>query len=161
MTVGCWVAHRDLTAAAIAARIHSLEADVGTGLVTRAGRSVRTTEAGEKIFDRARAILREVRGVVPRRTDSAHPRIVPYQDFPETVLDHAHPCVAAASVSDPKGREAMPLTARSGQACSEELQETCQARHRNDRSRSSEIPSCLRLLLISNVVRRRGVDFSG
>ena len=51
----------DLTPAAIAARIHALEAEVGTTLVKRAGRSVKATESGEKIVERARSILRDVR----------------------------------------------------------------------------------------------------
>jgi len=51
----------DLTPAAIAARVRSLEETLGTSLVKRAGRSVRPTEAGVKILDRARAVLRDVR----------------------------------------------------------------------------------------------------
>jgi DNA-binding transcriptional LysR family regulator len=51
----------DLTPAAIAARIHALEDDLGQALVKRAGRSVKATEAGEKILERARAVLRDVR----------------------------------------------------------------------------------------------------
>jgi DNA-binding transcriptional LysR family regulator len=51
----------DLTPAAIAARIHELELDLGSPLIKRAGRSVRPTEAGVKILDRARAVLRDVR----------------------------------------------------------------------------------------------------
>ncbi|MDB5999436.1 MAG: LysR family transcriptional regulator [Rhizobacter sp.] len=51
----------DLTPAAIAARVHALEEELGTTLVKRAGRSVKPTEAGVKILDRARAVLRDVR----------------------------------------------------------------------------------------------------
>ena len=51
----------DLTPAAIAARVRALEETLGTRLVKRAGRSVRPTEAGLKILDRARAVLRDVR----------------------------------------------------------------------------------------------------
>jgi DNA-binding transcriptional LysR family regulator len=51
----------DLTPAAIAARVHALEEDIGVALVKRAGRSVKPTEAGVKILDRARSLLREVR----------------------------------------------------------------------------------------------------
>jgi len=51
----------DLTPAAIAARVHALEEDMGTALVKRAGRSVKPTEAGAKILERARAVLRDVR----------------------------------------------------------------------------------------------------
>lgn len=51
----------DLTPAAIAARIKALEADVGLALVRRSGRAVRPTEAGAKMLDRARSVLRDVR----------------------------------------------------------------------------------------------------
>jgi DNA-binding transcriptional LysR family regulator len=51
----------DLTPAAIAARVRALEENLGTPLVKRAGRSVRPTEAGVRILDRARAVLRDVR----------------------------------------------------------------------------------------------------
>jgi DNA-binding transcriptional LysR family regulator len=51
----------DLTPAAIAARVKALEADIGCALVQRFGRSVRPTEAGLKILDRARHVLRDVR----------------------------------------------------------------------------------------------------
>ena len=51
----------DLTPAAIAARIKALEHDMGLALVRRAGRAVRPTEAGVKLLDRARRVLRDVR----------------------------------------------------------------------------------------------------
>ena len=51
----------DLTPAAIAARVHALETDLGTTLVKRAGRSVKPTEAGIKILERANAVIRHVR----------------------------------------------------------------------------------------------------
>ncbi|MDR3672407.1 MAG: LysR family transcriptional regulator [Holophaga sp.] len=51
----------DLTPAAIAARVHELELDLGATLFKRAGRSVHPTEAGMKILDRARSVLRDVR----------------------------------------------------------------------------------------------------
>lgn len=51
----------DLTPAAIAARVRALEEDLGTALVKRAGRSVKPTEAGVKILDHARAVLRDIR----------------------------------------------------------------------------------------------------
>jgi DNA-binding transcriptional LysR family regulator len=51
----------DLTPAAIAARVHALEEDLGTTLVKRAGRSVKPTEAGVKILERANAVIRHVR----------------------------------------------------------------------------------------------------
>ena len=51
----------DLTPAAIAARVKALELDIGAPLVQRSGRSVRPTETGLRMLDRARNLLREVR----------------------------------------------------------------------------------------------------
>ena len=51
----------DLTPAAIAARVKALEMDIGVPLVQRSGRSVRPTETGLKMLDRARNLLRDVR----------------------------------------------------------------------------------------------------
>jgi DNA-binding transcriptional LysR family regulator len=51
----------DLTPAAIAARVHALEEDLGAVLVKRAGRAVKPTEAGVKILERARSVLRDIR----------------------------------------------------------------------------------------------------
>lgn len=53
--------HLNLTPAALAARIKALEEDIGTTLITRAGRNVMPTDAGMKIVDRARSILRDTR----------------------------------------------------------------------------------------------------
>jgi DNA-binding transcriptional LysR family regulator len=50
-----------LTPAAVAQRIHALEAEIGVRLVSRSGRSVRPTPAGTAILDRARNFLGEVR----------------------------------------------------------------------------------------------------
>lgn len=50
-----------LTPAAVAQRIHALEADIGVRLVSRSGRSVRPTPAGTAILDRARNFLGDVR----------------------------------------------------------------------------------------------------
>ncbi|MBN3725113.1 LysR family transcriptional regulator [Burkholderia sp. Ac-20379] len=51
----------DLTASAVAARIHSLEQDLGTSLIQRSGRYVRATPEGQKVLDSAHAVLRSVR----------------------------------------------------------------------------------------------------
>ncbi|WP_423199378.1 MULTISPECIES: LysR family transcriptional regulator [unclassified Cupriavidus] len=51
----------DLTPAAIAARLHALEEELGVPLVRRAGRSVVPTEAGIRILDRARQVIRDIR----------------------------------------------------------------------------------------------------
>lgn len=50
-----------LTPAAIAARVKALEEDMGLQLIQRSGRSVRPTESGLKILDRARHVLRDMR----------------------------------------------------------------------------------------------------
>ena len=49
----------NLTAAAIARRIRALEAEVGAPLLSRVGRTVRPTEAGVAILERARTFLRQ------------------------------------------------------------------------------------------------------
>lgn len=51
----------NLTAAAVAQRLRALEAEIGTPLVLRAGRTVKPTQTGLAILDRARALLRDVR----------------------------------------------------------------------------------------------------
>jgi DNA-binding transcriptional LysR family regulator len=60
----------DLTPAAIAARVRGLEEELGAVLVKRAGRSVKPTAAGEKILERARAVLRDVRDLRATASDS-------------------------------------------------------------------------------------------
>ncbi|MBX9776757.1 MAG: LysR family transcriptional regulator [Xanthobacteraceae bacterium] len=51
----------NLTPAAVAQRIHALEGDIGARLLTRSGRTVRATEAGAAILDRARHLLQDMR----------------------------------------------------------------------------------------------------
>ena len=51
----------DLTPSAVAARVHALEEELGVTLIQRAGRSVKPTEAGLRILDRARTVMLEVR----------------------------------------------------------------------------------------------------
>ena len=51
----------NLTAAGVAQRIRSLEAEIGVPLVRRSGRTVRPTAAAAAILDRARNVQREVR----------------------------------------------------------------------------------------------------
>ena len=48
-----------LTPAAVAQQIRSLEQEIGVALVRRAGRSVRPTEAGYRILEKARRLLRD------------------------------------------------------------------------------------------------------
>ena len=51
----------ELTPAAVAARVKALEEGLACALVRRAGRTVKATEAGMKILDHARQVLRDVR----------------------------------------------------------------------------------------------------
>ncbi len=50
----------NITPAAVAQQIHSLERQIGAPLIARAGRTVSVTEAGTRILERARAMLRDV-----------------------------------------------------------------------------------------------------
>lgn len=49
----------NITAAAVAQQINSLENEIGVELVTRVGKTVRPTEAGYRILDRCRALLHD------------------------------------------------------------------------------------------------------
>ena len=51
----------NLTAAAAAKRIQTLEGEIGSALVTRSGRTIRPTEAGAAIVEHARQFLAEAR----------------------------------------------------------------------------------------------------
>ncbi|MBP0597698.1 LysR family transcriptional regulator [Herbaspirillum sp. LeCh32-8] len=51
----------DLTAAAVAARVRSLEEDLGAALIQRSGRSVRPTAQGIKVLESAHVLLRSAR----------------------------------------------------------------------------------------------------
>jgi len=50
----------DLTPAAVAQQIRALERELGTALLLRAGRTVTPTEAGHRLVERSRALLRDV-----------------------------------------------------------------------------------------------------
>jgi DNA-binding transcriptional LysR family regulator len=50
----------NITPAAVAQQIRTLERQIGAPLIARAGRTVSVTEAGTRILERARALLREV-----------------------------------------------------------------------------------------------------
>ena len=50
----------DLTPAAVAQQIRTLESELGAPLLARAGRTVQPTEAGHQLVQRARNLLREV-----------------------------------------------------------------------------------------------------
>src|SRR5215467_13641319 len=51
----------NLTPTAVAQRIRTLEIEVGSRLIIRSGRTVRSTEAGVAILDRARSVLGDIR----------------------------------------------------------------------------------------------------
>jgi len=61
----------DVTAAALAARVHALETDLDMQLLKRAGRVVKATEAGLKILEPARALLRDERNLRVIASDGA------------------------------------------------------------------------------------------
>ncbi|MDB5859859.1 MAG: transcriptional regulator, LysR family-like protein [Ramlibacter sp.] len=61
----------DLTPAAVAARVKALEESIGTGLVRRAGRTVKATEAGLRILTNARGVLRDIRNLQALANDDA------------------------------------------------------------------------------------------
>ena len=63
--------HLNLTPAAIAARVRALEDELGTPLVKRAGRTVKPTEAGLKILERARLLVRDIRDLRASVADGA------------------------------------------------------------------------------------------
>ena len=49
----------DMTAAAVAQQLRSLENDIGARLVRRVGKTVRPTDAGHRIIERARALVHD------------------------------------------------------------------------------------------------------
>jgi DNA-binding transcriptional LysR family regulator len=50
----------DITAAALALRVHALENEFGAPLLQRSGRTVVPTEAGARVLTRAQAVLRDI-----------------------------------------------------------------------------------------------------
>ena len=54
----------DLTSPTVAQRLRSLEVEVGSPLVTRAGRTVKPTVAGARVVAHAGAVLREIRDLM-------------------------------------------------------------------------------------------------
>ena len=49
----------DITAAAVAQQIHTLERSIGAPLIIRVGRTVRLTESGARVLQRVRALVRD------------------------------------------------------------------------------------------------------
>jgi DNA-binding transcriptional LysR family regulator len=61
----------DLTPAAVAQRVKMLEDELGAKLVRRNGRTVGMTEAGERILERARAVLHDIRDLKSDLVDAS------------------------------------------------------------------------------------------
>jgi DNA-binding transcriptional LysR family regulator len=59
----------NLTAAAIAQRVHTLEREIGTRLILRSGRAVMPTQAGTAILTRAKNLLGDVRDLKAMAAD--------------------------------------------------------------------------------------------
>lgn len=63
----------DLAPTTVAQQIRALEADIGSQLLRRAGRTVQPTVAGNRILARARTLLRDVRDLRSEASDNALP----------------------------------------------------------------------------------------
>jgi DNA-binding transcriptional LysR family regulator len=61
----------ELTPAAVAHQLRLLERELGTRLLTRAGRTVVPTEAGYRLVDRAATVLRDLRNIKAAINDEA------------------------------------------------------------------------------------------
>ena len=61
----------NITPAAVAQQIRTLEREIGAPLIARAGRTVSVTEAGSRILARSRALLRDVADLRTVATDDA------------------------------------------------------------------------------------------
>jgi len=61
----------NITPAAVAQQIRTLEREIGAPLIARAGRTVSVTEAGSRILERARELLRHVADLSAIATDSS------------------------------------------------------------------------------------------
>ena len=77
----------DLTSAAIASRVHALEDELGVTLIERAGRFVRPTDAGAKILERSRSIVRDVRDLRAIASHSSLPGELRLGVFPTALID--------------------------------------------------------------------------
>ena len=65
--------HLGLTPTSVAQRLHALEADIGSRLIVRAGRTVKPTVAGLRVLDHAHRVLREVRDLRSAASDTDLP----------------------------------------------------------------------------------------
>ncbi|CAB3887133.1 LysR family transcriptional regulator [Achromobacter sp. CF-sbj1-Ac2-l] len=65
--------HLGLTPATVQQRLRALEADMGSALIARSGRTVKPTAAGTRILERARNVLRDLRDLRSAATESDLP----------------------------------------------------------------------------------------
>lgn len=65
--------HQGLTPATVQQRLRALEADMGSALIARSGRTVKPTAAGTRILERARNVLRDLRDLRSAATESGLP----------------------------------------------------------------------------------------
>ena len=65
--------HQGLTPATVQQRLRALEADMGSALIARSGRTVKPTAAGTRILERARNMLRDLRDLRSAATESDLP----------------------------------------------------------------------------------------
>ncbi|CAB3625516.1 MAG: LysR family transcriptional regulator [Achromobacter pulmonis] len=65
--------HQGLTPATVQQRLRALEADMGSALIARSGRTVKPTAAGTRILERARNLLRDLRDLRSAATESDLP----------------------------------------------------------------------------------------
>lgn len=63
----------DLAPTTVAQQIHALEEDIGSRLLTRAGRTVKPTVVGSRILNRSRDLLRDVRDLRSAASDTDLP----------------------------------------------------------------------------------------
>lgn len=65
--------HQGLTPATVQQRLRALEAEMGSALIARSGRTVKPTAAGTRILERARNLLRDLRDLRSAATESDLP----------------------------------------------------------------------------------------
>jgi DNA-binding transcriptional LysR family regulator len=68
----------NITSAAVAQQIHTLEREIGAPLIVRVGRTVRVTEQGARILQRVRGVIRDLadlRSVATEAADSGELRL--------------------------------------------------------------------------------------
>ena len=61
----------NITSAAVAQQIHTLEREIGAPLIVRVGRTVRVTEQGDRILQKVRGLIRDFADLRSIASDSA------------------------------------------------------------------------------------------